>query len=140
MQLITIKTYNLPIEAAIHQSKLEAYGIWYYLKDELTIQSHNFYSNAIGGVKLQVRKEDVERALEILEIKPDLSSDQLGGMVSVCPHCDSEDFYQTRVQSSIGRFLLLFISVLLPARSIRYQCNTCHSIFREPKAIPVSKE
>lgn len=140
MQLITIKTYNLPIEAAIHQSKLEAYGIWYYLKDELTIQSHNFYSNAIGGVKLQVRKEDVERAQEILEIKPVLSSDELDDMVSVCPHCESEDIYQTEVQSTIGRFFLLFASVLFPARSARYQCNNCHSIFREPKTIPVSKD
>lgn len=38
-----------------------------YLKDELTAQVNNFYSNAIGGVKLQVREEDVHKSRQILQ-------------------------------------------------------------------------
>ncbi|WP_426668969.1 hypothetical protein ACPPVU_22440 [Mucilaginibacter sp. McL0603] len=38
----------------------------FFVKDELTVQSYNLYSNAIGGVKLQVLQEDVERARDIL--------------------------------------------------------------------------
>lgn len=34
--------------------------------DELTVQSHNFLSNAVGGVKLQVPENDVTNALNIM--------------------------------------------------------------------------
>jgi ABC-type uncharacterized transport system permease subunit len=49
------------------QSKLEAEGIIVFLKDELTVQSHNFLSNAVGGVKLQVLVSDIDEAQMILE-------------------------------------------------------------------------
>ncbi len=63
---VTIYTFSYPHEAAIIQGRLEADGIETFLKDELTVQTHNFYSNAIGGIKLQVWEEDVEVALAIL--------------------------------------------------------------------------
>ena len=63
---ITIKTFTYPHEAAVLFSKLESEGIECFLKDELTTQINPFYSNAIGGVKLQVRVNDFERASQIL--------------------------------------------------------------------------
>lgn len=36
------------------------------MKDELIAQVNPFYSNAVGGVKLQVKESDLELALEIL--------------------------------------------------------------------------
>ncbi len=64
---ITIATFQYPHEAYVIQSKLESEGIIVFLKDELTIQAHNFLSNAAGGVKMQIQASDLEAALPILE-------------------------------------------------------------------------
>lgn len=63
---ITIATFTYPPEGAVIKSRLEAEGIACIMKDELTVQVYSFYSNAIGGVKLQVMPEDKQKALSIL--------------------------------------------------------------------------
>lgn len=60
MKLITVATYTYPHEMAISKSKLEAYGIECFVRDELTVQVNNFYSNAIGGVKLEVKENEAD--------------------------------------------------------------------------------
>lgn len=64
---ITVITFTFPSESYIPRSVLESEGIEVFMKDELTAQVHNFYSNAIGGVKLMVRKDEARRAYEILK-------------------------------------------------------------------------
>ena len=66
--LITIATFEYPHEAHVIKSKLESEDIYVFLKDELTVQADNFISNAIGGVKLQIKENDVEKALEVLKL------------------------------------------------------------------------
>jgi len=63
---ITVMTVTLPSDLIVPKSLLESHSIECSTKDELTIQVDNFLSNAMGGVKLQVRKEDFEKAKEIL--------------------------------------------------------------------------
>ncbi len=66
-KMITVATFHLPQDAYIIRGRIESEGIFCYLKDELTVQSDNIISNAIGGVKLQVHESDVNRVLPILE-------------------------------------------------------------------------
>jgi hypothetical protein len=66
-QYVTILTFTYPHDAFIIKGRLEAEGIDCFLKDELTVQVDNFYANALGGVKLQVKESDSERASEILQ-------------------------------------------------------------------------
>ncbi len=61
--LVTIRIFTYPHEAYVIRGRLESEGIQTFLKDEMTVQVHNFYSNAVGGVKLQVLTEDVDKAL-----------------------------------------------------------------------------
>lgn len=63
---VTIATFMFPTEVFPYKSRLEAEGIATRVLDELTVQVNNFYSNAIGGVKLQVLRADEKRAIEIL--------------------------------------------------------------------------
>lgn len=65
--LITIMTFSYAHELAIIRGRLESDGIECFVKDELTAQVNPFYSNAIGGIKLQVRESDLEMALAILK-------------------------------------------------------------------------
>jgi hypothetical protein len=64
---VTIKTFTYPHEVAIIRGRLEAEGIECATQDEMMAQVNPFYSNAIGGVKLQVRERDLPKAIEILE-------------------------------------------------------------------------
>lgn len=63
---ITIADFTWPTDAVVPRGLLEDAGIETHLKDELTVQVYNLYSNAVGGVKLQVRSADVEEARNIL--------------------------------------------------------------------------
>ena len=63
---VTLRSYTYPTEAAIIRSRLESEGIACFLKNELSIQINPFYSNALGGVELQVDESDLERAQEVL--------------------------------------------------------------------------
>lgn len=64
--LITVISFTLPHDAHFAKGKLQSEGIEVFIKDEMTAQVHNFYSNAIGGVKLQVRESDIAIAHQIL--------------------------------------------------------------------------
>lgn len=63
---IIIISFTFPHEAHFAKLKLESEGIEVMIKDELTAQVNNFYSNAIGGVKLLVKESDYKNAWQIL--------------------------------------------------------------------------
>lgn len=65
--LITIATFRYPHDAYVIKGKLESEGVRVFLKDELTIQTYNFISNAVGGIKMQVEASEYERAASILK-------------------------------------------------------------------------
>lgn len=62
--LITIRTFNSSIDFEMVRSFLESYDIECFVKDEYINRA--YLANVNGGVKLQVREQDVERAVEIL--------------------------------------------------------------------------
>ena len=64
--LITVISFIYPHEAHLAKGKLQSEGVEVFIKDEMTAHVNNFYSNAIGGVKLQVRSADVDIAHRIL--------------------------------------------------------------------------
>jgi hypothetical protein len=64
---ITIMTFTHPSELLILRGKLESEGIECQALDEFTTQVNPLYSNAIGGVKLQVKESDLPRTIEILK-------------------------------------------------------------------------
>ena len=61
-----IISFTYPHEAHMAKAKLESEGIEVQIRDELTAQVNNFYSGAIGGVKLFVQQSDFEKAYHIL--------------------------------------------------------------------------
>ena len=64
---VTVLTVSYPQQLWIIKGRLEAEGIVCFVKDELTVQSNNLWSNAVGGVKLQVQRENYEKAIELLK-------------------------------------------------------------------------
>jgi hypothetical protein len=66
-KLVTIKSYLTPSEAMMLQSILSSEDIYCFLKDENSVIMQPYLANSIGGIKLQVREPDVERAVDILK-------------------------------------------------------------------------
>jgi hypothetical protein len=66
-ELITICTFLNPPEANIAKGALESAGIECFLSDDNIVQVNWLLSTAVGNVKLQVRQEDAEAALQILD-------------------------------------------------------------------------
>jgi RimJ/RimL family protein N-acetyltransferase len=65
-KFVTVSTFQYPSDAYVIRAKLEANGIECFLKDEISVQVYNFNSNALGGVKLQVRQSKKYEAINIL--------------------------------------------------------------------------
>lgn len=62
----TILTFTLVNEASIARSLLESNDIPVFIKNENTIQTVSFYSNALGGVQLQVPEDLIPEAITVL--------------------------------------------------------------------------
>ncbi len=67
--LVTIARYGNPMEANLALSKLKSEGIEAYVADEqmVSIYSANM---VFGGMRLQVKKTEMEKAIQILDLKP----------------------------------------------------------------------
>jgi len=59
--------FTYPHEAHLVRTKLESEGIEVIILDEETIQAINIYSDAMGGIRLQVQTKDIQRTEEILK-------------------------------------------------------------------------
>ena len=68
--MITIARFEKPEEAHLVRMRLENGGVPAFIQDENTIQIQFLYSNALGGVRLQIAEEDYDKAREILDEPP----------------------------------------------------------------------
>jgi len=64
---VTIATFNYAHQAALLKGRIESEGLLCNIKDELIVNTNPLYSNAIGGVKVQVRDCDVQNVIPLLQ-------------------------------------------------------------------------
>ena len=65
--LVTVATFSTPHEAHIARNALDAAGIRAVVTDGETVAMDWLLSNAIGGVKVQCRRMDAERAAKLID-------------------------------------------------------------------------
>ena len=68
MALITIATFETPVEAHILSSALRDADVECFIFDEHIVSINWLFSNAVGGVKVKVLEDDVAVALDTLAI------------------------------------------------------------------------
>jgi DNA-directed RNA polymerase subunit RPC12/RpoP len=117
-KIVTIATFTYPLEARLSQAKLESEGIPSFVADENIVSANQFYSLAVGGVRLQVKESDAENALRILGMAQEVQSDLIEDSEERCPGCHSRMFrYETFslrwvfLSIFLLGFPLLFLSV-----------------------------
>ena len=93
------------------------------VRDEHTVNQNWLYSNAIGGVKLEVVEEDLEKAKEILNLPPEQD------IILSCPFCGSANT-KMRELSVLNASLLLFLGLVVPSYSVKIDCFDCMKSFR----------
>ena len=111
MDFILINAYNNYVDAHIARGVLEEEGINCWLKDENTVTIDPILTNAVGGIKIMVYKDQAERAWKILS---DLKKEQQ--LAVSCPKCSSHnvELVSTPAKPSTGSAPLpLFFSEIL---------------------------
>lgn len=66
--MITVATFSKPGDAHLLRLRLGAGGVDAYVQDENMVQMNWLYSNAIGGVRVQIDETDLEAAREIVAV------------------------------------------------------------------------
>lgn len=127
--LVTVSRYSLPYEAHIAKSRLDSEGIPSFVADEHTINMQWLYSDALGGVRLQVLEADVDAALAVLAEDREMDlAEEPGAESTPCPGCGSTDteFYQ------IGRrwAFLAFLGLDFPLFPVKdgIRCKRCGKV------------
>lgn len=114
----TLGSFEFPADVVVIKGKLEAEGIPVFLRDETTINTDPLISAALGGVKLQVYSEDLERARRIYDEIRAYASDAQGNPV-VCPNCNA-------ARSEVHYFGKSIFYKLFPFFEPRaYRCTQC---------------
>jgi hypothetical protein len=141
----TILTFVYPHEAHIAKSYLDSEGIDSEIRDELTAQVNNFYSNAIGGVKLLVKEEDFSKGIEVLKNggyinESGTSENQIeivfiekGFNKNVCPFCKSENISIKKVPTFWTVLVIFIFNAAFPILKKSYKCYNCEKEWKFQK-------
>ncbi len=70
-KLVVVASFNMPHQAHLAKTRLEAAGIPVFIRDEHLISINQLYSPALGGVKLEVPDVHLQEALNILNTESD---------------------------------------------------------------------
>ena len=123
-----VRSYQYSSEAQIFCGKLESEGVEVYLRDINTVDSNPIWSNAVGGVKLFVKSEDLEKANRILSDISQFSVNEHNELIK-CPNCGAEEIEMVtsiKDTKSLLAFVFSLLFVLMPFYSKhRYKCNKC---------------
>jgi DNA-directed RNA polymerase subunit M/transcription elongation factor TFIIS len=144
---ITVATFSLPQQAHIARLRLESEEIDCFLIDENLVATDWLLANAVGGIKVQVREQDADRARSILDARavlPDSDDDddaddddepaesESSGPMT-CPKCGSPDVERTWFSRRLF-FLAVLIGLPLPLPMRICRCTRCHHEWKQQRS------
>jgi hypothetical protein len=144
-RLVTVKRYRDLAEAYLGRSLLESAGIPAWIADENLVRLDWFYSNAVGGMRLQVDECDEADALEILAEGAPPTIEYGGEKAYVqptCPKCGSAEVTLGDGTESGRSFLALYVlSIPVAPQKAAWHCAACGAQWLdtgsdEPRVIP----
>jgi len=124
---ITVRAFSMPWQADVARAALETQGIPVSVADANTVSVNWLYSNAIGGVRVQVPAKFAEQAIEILSSQVENIDDfaEEEDDTVTCPRCGKN---KTTIDRKARRWA--FLSWLLAGfplfyPSKMYLCKDC---------------
>lgn len=119
-----VATYSTPAEAHVLISRLASAGIDAAIRDEYTVTFNWLISNAIGGVKVEVREEDYAIAREVVASPPVEE-----GLLR-CPYCGSSNTH-VRVLNVFGAICMV-LKLPIPMTRAIVDCHACRKTHDVP--------
>ena len=128
MSIITLKTFDNSIEVYLLKSKLESENIECFVIDENMITLNPLFANAVGGIKLNINGEDLQKAQAVInDIETQKNNSEVVNLK--CSNCNSEDFYDFKSFRGFRGILSLLLTlsfVVYPIFYKRvYKCKSC---------------
>ncbi|MCY4781240.1 DUF2007 domain-containing protein [Sphingobacterium sp. UT-1RO-CII-1] len=132
--MVTLKVFDNPIDAHILKTKLESEGIHSYLFDENIVGINPLLNIAVGGIKLKVSSDDLEKALQLLAQSDLALLEDNKNKTIVCPHCNSNQIDNTYnkpkgIRSILSTLFSLFTFTYPLYINKSYRCKNCNTAF-----------
>jgi hypothetical protein len=126
-EMVTIVKFRDLPEALLAQGNLNSSGIESVLLDDNLVRMDWLWSNAVGGIKLQVKAEDAVEATEILN-EPIPETIEFGGAGDYrqpeCPKCKSLDVTFQEIYKPVA-YGSLWVGLPLPVHREAWKCRAC---------------
>ena len=124
--MITLAKVSYLHEADLLCMKLEEAGIGYFIADQNLSSLNPLYSGAIGGIRIQINEDDLERAQVALH--GDIPVDS--GMFR-CPRCGSDavDYENVSKRSAFLSMLLFFFPFTW--KKEKCTCRDCGHMWKD---------
>jgi len=139
---VTLRKFRDLPEALLAKGSLESAGIDAYLLDDNMIRMDWFISNLLGGIKLQVRPEDVEMANEILN-QPTPENLEVEGVGAYqqpkCPQCQSLDVSYRELNKFLS-YGSAYVGVPVPVHRKAWTCHACGNEWEDEQSTPPASE
>jgi hypothetical protein len=128
-ELVTIRAFRDLPEALLAKGSLESAGIQALLADDNIIRLDWFWSNLMGGIKLQVDQEDAEAANGILD-QPIPEGFDVAGVGEYqqprCPRCQSLDVSFQELDEPVA-YVSAYFGVPIPWKRRAWRCHACNA-------------
>lgn len=139
MNLVTIKSFDNGINAHILKNALESEDIACFIYDENIVTLNPLLDFAVGGVKVKINEEDVEKARKIIhELDEKPYTDEQNHAIQ-CPNCGSKhliaNFKSNKSPQGIFASIVSLLLMVYPIyyKSV-YKCRDCDTEFKWRKS------
>jgi hypothetical protein len=130
MSFVLLRTYDTYIPASLMMQRLEAEGIKTYLQDEHTLTMGPMFAIALGGIKLMVYKDQLDRATALVS---QYEAEYL--QAGTCPKCGSHNIQFITESRNLSNWLFAILSWAFTNYAVGvkqvYHCYQCHHEFEK---------
>jgi hypothetical protein len=121
---VPVRSYDNYIPAHMMLQRLEEEGIKAYLQDEHTVTIDPILANAIGGIKLMIYEEQLERGMRLIS---DFEQDY--NQAVACPQCQSTNVDYITQPSNVTNWFIALLTWIFGNYAVSfkkvYKCSHC---------------
>ena len=130
MNLVTALTFDDSVSAHLVKTRLENEGIKCFIFDEHINNVMPIYGQAVGGIRIKIKEEDVLKAKQLIEeweLRPFLNQ---SNETLTCTSCGAQELYAgfKSFKTSLGwpTLAISFLFMIYPFYSKTvYRCKNC---------------
>ena len=128
----TVASFETAPPAWVHRNFLVERGLNAFVTDNNIVNVNWLFSNAIGGVKVQIPQKEVVKYREItnahdfqIEVNDDVNWQHHETDLSTCPKCDSIEIFEIKWPKRLIFLTLLLFGFPVPIYAKTTICDSC---------------